>query len=351
MNFTAKMIADFLHGELIGNPDVMVSDVSRIEEGKKGTLSFLANPKYEKYLYTTQSSIVLINHDLPINGKLDLTLIKVDDAYKAFATLLELYASSLPKKSGTEQPSFVHPTAVIGSDCYIGAFAYLGEKVTVGNNVKLYPHVYIGDGVRINDNTILYAGVKVYQGCAIGANCIIHASTVIGSDGFGFAQGDDKGFKKIPQLGNVIIEDDVEIGSNVSIDRATMGSTLIGRGTKIDNLVQIAHNVEIGINTVIISQAGIAGSTKVGKNCVIAAQAGLVGHIKIGDNVIIGAQSGVSNNVEENKICLGSPAIDAGTQKKALVVFKKLPEIYKKMNEFERFIKEHPQDESKKDPD
>lgn len=351
MNFTAKTIADFLQGELLGNPDTVVSEVSKIEEGKAGTLSFLANPKYEKYLYTTQASIVLVNRNLTINGTVQPTIIKVDDAYKAFASLLELYASALPRKSGTEQPCFVHPTAVVGSECYIGAFAYIGENVSVGNNVKLYPHVYLGDGVKIKDNTILYAGVKIYQGCVIGANCIIHAGTVIGSDGFGFVQGEDKGFKKIPQLGNVIIEDDVEIGSNVSIDRATMGSTLIGRGTKIDNLVQIAHNVEVGNNTVIISQAGIAGSTKVGKNCVIAAQAGLVGHIKIGDNVIIGAQSGVSHNIDENSVCLGSPAIDAGTQKKALVVFKKLPEIYKKMNDFERFIKDHTEGENKKDPD
>lgn len=348
MNFTAKAIADFLQGELVGNPDTQVSDVSRIEEGKKGTLSFLANPKYEKYLYTTQSSVVLVSRDLAINGDIEPTLIKVDDAYKAFASLLELYVSSLPRKSGTEQPSFIHPSAKIGSDCYIGAFAYIGENVSIGNSVKLYPHVYVGDGVKIMDNTTLYSGVKVYHDCAIGANCIIHASTVIGSDGFGFAQGDDKGFTKIPQLGNVILEDDVEIGSNASIDRATMGSTRIGRGTKIDNLVQIAHNVEVGSQTVIISQAGIAGSTKVGKNCVIAAQAGLVGHIKIGDNVIIGAQSGVTNDIEANKICLGSPAIDAASQKKALVVFKKLPEIYRKMNELERTIKEPPADDDKK---
>jgi UDP-3-O-[3-hydroxymyristoyl] glucosamine N-acyltransferase len=341
MNFTAKTIADFLQGELIGDPDAAVSDVSKIEEGKAGTLSFLANPKYEKYIYTTQASVVLVNHDFIINDRVQSTIIKVQDAYKAFASLLELYAKALPQKSGVEQPSFVHPTAIIGSGCYIGAFAYLGENVTVGDNVKIFPHVYIGDGVKINDDTLLYSGVKIYTGCRIGSNCIIHAGTVIGSDGFGFAQDESQGYKKIPQLGNVIIEDHVEIGSNVSIDRATMGSTIIGRGTKIDNLVQIAHNVEIGENTVIISQAGIAGSTKVGKNCIIAAQAGLVGHIKIGDNVKIGAQSGVPNNIPENQIVLGSPAIAAGTQKRALVVFTKLPEIYRKLNEFEKFIKDH----------
>ena len=341
MNFTAKTIADFLQGELVGNPDVVVSDVSKIENGIEGTLSFLANPKYEKFLYTTRASVVLINRDLLIHGTIEPTLIKVADAYKAFASLLELYASSLPRKSGTEQPCFIHPTAVIGSGCYIGAFAYLGEKVFIGDNVKLYPHVYVGDGVKILDNTTLYAGVKVYQGCTIGSNCIIHASSVIGSDGFGFAQGENQNYKKIPQLGNVVIEDDVEIGSNVSIDRATMGSTRIGRGTKIDNLVQIAHNVEVGCDTVIISQAGIAGSTKIGNKCVIAAQAGLVGHIKIGDNVIIGAQSGVASDIEDNKICLGSPAIDAGTQKRALVLFKKLPEMYRKLYELEKFLKDH----------
>src|SRR4030042_666834 len=209
MNFTAKTIADFLQGELVGNPDAIVSDVSKIEEGMEGTLSFLANPKYEKFLYTTRASVVLVNRDLPIHGTINPTLIKVADAYKAFASLLELYANSLPRKSGTEQPSFIHPTAVIGSGCYIGAFAYVGEKVSIGNNVQLYPHVYVGDGVKIHDNTTLYAGVKVYQDCQIGANCIIHASTVIGSDGFGFAQGENQGFKKIPQLGNVVIEDDV----------------------------------------------------------------------------------------------------------------------------------------------
>jgi UDP-3-O-[3-hydroxymyristoyl] glucosamine N-acyltransferase len=341
MNFTAKAIADFLKGEIDGDPAVQVSDVSKIEEGKPGTLSFLANPKYEKYLYTTQASVVLINRDMPLNGQVNATLIKVDDAYKAFASLLELYSKSLPQKKGVEQPSFIHPEAKVGSDCYIGAFTYIGEKASIGNNVKLYPHVYIGDGVKIGDNTTLYSGVKVYQGCHIGANCIIHSSTVIGSDGFGFAQDEQQGFKKIPQLGNVVIEDDVEIGSNVSIDRATMGSTRIGKGTKIDNLVQIAHNVEVGENSVLISQSGIAGSTKIGKNCVIAAQAGVVGHIKIGDNVIIGAQSGVSNDIKDNQICLGSPAIDAHTQKKALVLFKKIPDMYKKIYEIEKIINDH----------
>jgi UDP-3-O-[3-hydroxymyristoyl] glucosamine N-acyltransferase len=341
MNFTAKTIADFLQGDVVGNPDAVVSDVSKIEEGIEGTLSFLANPKYEKYLYTTRASVVLINRDLPIHGTVKPTLIKVADAYKAFASLLELYASSLPQKSGTEQPCFIHPAAVIGSGCYIGAFAYVGENASIGNNVKLYPHVYVGDGVKILDNTTLYAGVKIYQGCAIGSNCIIHASSVIGSDGFGFAQGENMNYKKIPQLGNVVIEDDVEIGSNVSIDRATMGSTRIGKGSKIDNLVQIAHNVEVGGDTIIISQAGIAGSTKVGNKCVIAAQAGLVGHIRIGNNVIIGAQSGVSGDIDDNQICLGSPAIDAMTQKKALVLFKKLPEMYKKLYGLDRFFKDH----------
>ena len=341
MTLTAKAIAESLQGELVGNPDVVISDVSKIEEGKEGTLSFLANPKYERYLYTTQASVVLVNRNLSINGKVKPTIIKVTDAYKAFASLLDLYANSLPKNSGIEQPCFIHSTAVIGSGCYIGAFAYVAENVSVGDNVRLYPHVYIGDGVKIHNNTTLHAGVKVYQGCTIGENCIIHAGTVIGSDGFGFAQTEDRGLKKIPQLGNVVIEDDVEIGSNVSIDRATMGSTRIGKGTKIDNLVQIAHNVEIGANTVIISQAGIAGSTKIGKKCVIAAQAGLVGHIKIGDNVIVGAQSGVTNDIEENRVCLGSPAIDAGTQKRALVLFKKLPEMYKKLCQFEKCLRDH----------
>ena len=340
MNFTAKTIADFLQGELVGNPDVVVSDVSKIEEGKEGTLSFwrIQNTKsifIQRRPLSYLSIVIFPSMARYIRPSLRLRMLT-----KLLLPCWNCMPAHFPGNRELNSLCFVHPTAVIGSGCYIGAFAYVGENVSVGNNVKLYPHVYIGDGVKIQDNTTLYAGVKVYQGCAIGSNCIIHASTVIGSDGFGFAQGENQEFKKIPQLGNVVIEDDVEIGSNVSIDRATMGSTRIGRGTKIDNLVQIAHNVEVGSNTVIISQAGIAGSTKVGNNCVIAAQAGLVGHIKIGDNVIIGAQSGVTSDIEDNRICLGSPAIDAGTQKKALVVFKKLPDMYKKLYELEKLLKD-----------
>lgn len=340
MNFTAKIIADFLQGDLVGNPDVVVSDVSKIEEGRPGTLAFLANPKYEKYLYNTGASVVLVNRNLTLNENVNTTIIKVEDAYKAFASLLELYVKSLPRKKGIEQPSFIHSSAKIGNNCYIAAFAYIGENVTIGDNVNIYPHVYIGDGVTIKSETVLFAGVKIYKGCQVGESCIIHAGTVIGSDGFGYAQEENKEFKKIPQLGIVILEDNVEIGSNVSVDRATMGATRIGKGSKIDNLVQIGHNVEVGENTIIISQAGIAGSTKVGNNCVIAAQAGLVGHLKIGDRVIIGAQSGVTNDIEDNQVRLGSPAIDAGTQKKALVLMKKLPDMYKKLHELEKILRD-----------
>ncbi len=340
MKFTARIIADFTKGEIIGNPEEVVTDIAKIEEGKKGTLAFLANPKYEKYLYTTDASIVLINKDFQINGDLKSTVIKVDNAYDAFTSLLELYAKFTPVKKGIEQPSFISPTAKIGKEVYIGAFAYIGEGAVVGDNVKIYPQTYVGDFVQIKDNTILYPGVKVYHGCLIGTDCIIHSGTVIGADGFGFVQQPDRTYRKIPQVGNVIIEDLVEIGSNVTIDRATMGSTFIRRGAKFDNLIQIGHNVEIGENTVVVSQAGVAGSTKVGRNCMIGGQVGLAGHVKIGNDVKIGAQSGVSNNLKDGETVLGSPALDASKQIKAMIVYKSLPEMSKKLAELEKELKE-----------
>jgi UDP-3-O-[3-hydroxymyristoyl] glucosamine N-acyltransferase len=336
MKFTAKIIADFTKGEIIGNPDEVITDISRIEEGKKGTLAFLANPKYEKYLYNTGASVVLINKDFHVNGQLNCTIIRVDNAYDAFTSLLELYAKLTPEKIGIEQPSFISPTAKIGENVYIGAFAYIGEGAVVGKNVKIYPQTYIGDFTQIKDNSVIYPGVKVYHGCVIGFDCIIHSGTVIGADGFGFVQQPDRRYRKIPQVGNVIIEDLVEIGSNVTIDRATMGSTIIRRGSKFDNLIQIGHNVEIGENTVIVSQAGVAGSTKVGSNCMIGGQVGLAGHVKIGDNVKIGAQSGVSNNLKDGETVLGSPALDATRQIKAMIVYKSLPEMSKKLAELEK---------------
>jgi len=339
MKFTAKIIADFTKGEIIGNPDVAITGVSRIEEGKNGTLAFLANPKYEKFIYTTEASVVLINKDFEINGNLKCTVIRVDNAYDAFTSLLELYTKSLPVKKGIEQPSFIDPSAKIGEDVYVGAFSYIGSGVVIGNNVKIYPQSYVGDFTQINDNTIIYAGVKIYHGCYIGNDCTIHSGVVIGADGFGFVQQPDQQYRKIPQVGNVIIEDCVEIGSNVTIDRATMGSTIIRRGAKFDNLIQIGHNVEVGENTVIVSQAGIAGSTKVGRNCQIGGQVGITGHLKIGDNVKIGAQSGVSNNLKDGETVLGSPALDASKQIKAMIVYKSLPEMSKRIAELEKELK------------
>jgi UDP-3-O-[3-hydroxymyristoyl] glucosamine N-acyltransferase len=336
MNFTAKVIADYLKGEVVGNPEVVVTDISKIEEGRKGTLAFLANPKYEKYLYHTEASIVLINKTFEINGNVKCTLIRVENAYDSFTSLLELYSKSMPVKTGIEEPSFIDPSAKLGENIYIGAFAYIGKNVVLGNNVKIYPQTYIGDFTEIKDNTTIYAGVKIYQGCLLGKDCILHSGVVIGADGFGFVQQPDQQYRKIPQVGNVVIEDCVEIGSNVTIDRATMGSTIIRRGAKFDNLIQIGHNVEVGENTVVVSQAGIAGSTKVGNNCQIGGQVGLAGHLKIGNNVKIGAQSGVSNNLKDDEVVLGSPALNVTRQVKAMIVYKSLPEMSKKLAELER---------------
>lgn len=336
MNFTARKIADFIKGEIIGNPDEVVNDISRIEEGRKGTLAFLANPKYEKYLYTTEASVILVNRELNINGTVKPTLIRVDNAYNAFTSLLELYASSIPVKKGIEQPSFIDPSAKIGTNVYIGPFTYIGTNVVIGNNVKIYPQSYIGENTKIGHDTILYSGVKIYHNCIIGSGCIIHSGSIIGGDGFGFVQQDDMQQRKIPQLGNVIIEDLVELGSNVTIDRATIGSTIIRKGVKLDNLIQIGHNVEVGENTVIVAQAGIAGSTKIGENCMIGGQAGIAGHLKIGDRVKIGAKSGVTNSIKDDEAVLGSPAFNASKQVKSMILHKNLPEISKKITELEK---------------
>ena len=339
MEFTAKMISEFLKGEIIGNPDVKVSDISKIEEGKKGSLSFLANPKYTKYLYTTESSIVLINKNLKLEDKVKATLILVDDAYESFASLLNLYVQSLPKKTGIDEEVYISPSSSYGKNVYIGRFTYIGDNVKIGNNVSLYPQVYIGDNVTIGDGTTLFPGVKIYHDCKIGAECTIHAGTVIGSDGFGFAPQQDNVYKKIPQIGNVIIEDSVEIGANVTIDRATMGSTIIRKGVKLDNLIQVAHNVEIGENTVIAAQSGISGSTKVGRDVMIAGQVGIVGHIQIADSVKIGAQSGVTNNIDkEGEIVLGSPAYTINEKRREYVVSRQLPTLYKRIAELEKEI-------------
>ncbi len=328
MDFKATDIARFLNGEIIGNEEIKVSSVSKIEEGKPGTLTFLANMKYENYIYSTKASIVLVNRSFVPKEKIGATLIKVDDAYQAFASLLDLYTQAMStQKTGIEQPSFIDSSANVGDNIYLGAFAYIGKKSNIGNNCKIYPQVYIGDNVTIGDDCTLYAGVKVYAGSVIGNRCIVHSGAVIGSDGFGFAPLEDGTYKKIPQIGNAVLEDDVEIGANTTIDCGTMGSTIVKKGAKIDNLVQVAHNCEVGENTVIAGQAGMAGTTKIGKNCKLAGQVGLAGHLTIGNNVIIGAQAGVPKSVPDNQVILGSPAIDIKDAIKAMTIYRNLPKL------------------------
>ena len=328
MEFNAKTIAGFLKGEIEGDPDVVVNNIAKIEEGKPGDLSFLANPKYEQYLYTTKSSIVLVNKSFISSTKVNATLIRVDNAYDAFASLLQLVVQSKPVKKGIHPTAVIEPSASIGEDVYIGPYAYVGENCKIGERVLLFPHVYVGDNTVIGNDTLLNPGVKVYHECRIGQKCVIHAGTVIGSDGFGFAPQSENEFLKIPQIGNVVIEDNVEIGANVAIDRATMGSTVIRKGVKIDNLIQIGHNVEIGENTVMAGQVGIAGSTKIGRNCMFGGQVGIAGHLKIADGTKIGAQSGIPGDVKkENSILLGYPAIDHRDFLRSSILFKRLPEI------------------------
>lgn len=338
MEFSAKDIAGLLNGIVEGDENIKVSDISKIEEGRPGTLSFLANPKYSKYLYTTNASVVIINKDYKLENLVTATLIRVDDAYQAFAGLLEFYNKNKDDKKGIEERAYISQTATLGKDIYIGAFSYIGDNVVLADNVKIYPQVYVGDNVCIGKNTILHPGVKIYKNCKIGEDCIIHSGTVIGSDGFGFAPS-NADFKKVPQVGNVIIEDRVEIGANTTVDRATIGSTHLRKGVKLDNLIQIAHNVEIGENTVIAAQTGISGSTKVGKDCMIAGQVGLVGHIVIADEVKIAAQSGVATTIKEKgAIRQGSPSFEIGTYRKSYVLFKRLPEIYQEIRELKNQI-------------
>lgn len=342
MEFSAAQIAALLGGIVEGNEHTAVSNLSKIEEGKPGTLSFLANPKYTNYIYDTDASIVIVNKSLVLDKpiKASCTLIRVEDSYASFAKLLEMYDQVKGQKTGIEQPSFVGTNSKYGTDCYIGAFAYVGNGVKIGNNVKLYPHVYIADGCTIGDNTTLFSGVKVYHDCHIGKNVVVHANTVIGSDGFGFAPQDGKEFAKVPQIGNVVIEDNIEIGSNCSIDRATLGSTILRKGVKLDNLVQIAHNVEVGENTVIAGLSGVAGSTKVGKNCMIAAQVGIVGHIRIADGVKIAGQSGVGATIEkENEVVQGSPSFSLGDYRRSYVLFRGLPKLNDRLNQLEKKLK------------
>jgi UDP-3-O-[3-hydroxymyristoyl] glucosamine N-acyltransferase len=328
MEFDAGTIAGFLNGEIEGNAGVKVNTIAKIEEGHPGALSFLANPKYEHYIYSTKSSIVLVNKDFVPSAKIEATLIRVENAYEAFASLLRLVDQARPRKSGVHPTAIIESSAKIGSDVYIGPYAYIGENCSVGDGSSIYPHVYIGDNSTVGKNCTLNHRVTVYRDCVIGNNCIIHAGSVVGSDGFGFAPQSDNEYAKIPQLGNVVLEDNVEIGANVTIDRATMGSTFIRKGVKLDNLIQIAHNVEIGENTVMAAQVGISGSTKIGSNCMLGGQVGIAGHLKISNGTKIGAQAGILGDVkEENTAIIGSPAMDFKQFMKSYVVFRKLPEI------------------------
>jgi UDP-3-O-[3-hydroxymyristoyl] glucosamine N-acyltransferase len=337
MEFTALTIAGFLNGDIVGNPDIKVNTIAKIEEGQSGALSFLSNPKYEHYIYDTKSSIVLVNKSFVPNAFIGATLIKVDNAYEAFASLLRLVDQSRPRKKGIHPGAIIEPTAKVGKDVYIGPFTYIGENCNIGDGCSIYPQVYIGDNTKLGNNCIINPGVKVYHDCIIGESCIIHAGSVIGSDGFGFAPQSDNEYMKIPQLGNVVLEDHVEIGANVTIDRATMGSTIIRRGVKLDNLIQIGHNVEIGENTVMAAQTGISGSTKIGKNCMFGGQVGLAGHIKIANGTKIGAQGGILGDVkEENTIIIGSPAIEIKNFMKSSVIFRKLPEMKVKIDSMEK---------------
>lgn len=339
MKFKAKVIAEFLKGQIEGDPEVEVTDVTKIEEGTPGTLSFLANPKYEKFIYDTKASIVIVNKDFKPEKAIHATLIRVENAYESFASLLELYQQSKPQKTGIHSTASIHENVKIGEKVYIGDYSVIEKNAMIGNNVKIYPQVYIGEDVRIGDNTVIYPGVKIYQGCRIGCNCVLHGGVVIGADGFGFAPQSDNNYRKIPQIGIVILEDDVEIGANTCVDRATMGATIIRRGVKLDNLIQIAHNVEIGENTVIAAQSGVAGSTKMGRNCLCAAQVGIIGHLKIGDNVKIGAQSGVIKDVKDGEILQGSSAFHYRDYWKSYAVFTKLPDLSKQVFQLDREIK------------
>jgi UDP-3-O-[3-hydroxymyristoyl] glucosamine N-acyltransferase len=339
MKFTAAQIAALINARVEGNPEVTISDIAKIEEGREGALSFVANPKYEHYLYDTLASIVIVNESLQLEKPVTATLLRVADAYAAFALLLDKYnefISAGTAKKGIEQPSFISESAVVGADVYIGAFAYIGNGARIGARVKVFPGAYIGDRVVIGNDTVVNAGVKIYHNCVLGQRVIIHAGTIVGADGFGFAPQADGTYKKVPQLGNVVIEDDVEIGANTTIDRATMGATLIKKGVKLDNLIQIAHNVEIGENTVIAAQTGISGSTKIGKQCMIGGQVGIVGHIQIADNTRINAQSGLSKSITQPGTAVtGSPAFDYKSSLKSQAIFRNLPDWIQRIQQLE----------------
>jgi UDP-3-O-[3-hydroxymyristoyl] glucosamine N-acyltransferase len=340
MEFSARQIAQMLNGTIEGNPDVVISKLAKIDEASDGAISFLANPLYTNFIYSTHASIILVNQDFipiqPVNG----TLIRVENAYSAFAHLLELFSSTINISRQISSHACISGSARIGKNNYIGEFVSIGDNVITGNNVLIYPNCTIGADSVIDDNSILYPGVKVYRDTRIGKNCTIHSGVVIGSDGFGFAPQADNIFKKIIQVGNVVIEDEVEIGSNTTIDRATLGSTIIRKGVKLDNLIQVAHNVEIGENTVIAAQTGIAGSTKIGRNCMIAGQVGIVGHLVIGDNVKIGAQSGIEHSIKDGEMYLGTPALEGGKARRLYVHWRNFDQMIKKIYELEKLFKQ-----------
>jgi UDP-3-O-[3-hydroxymyristoyl] glucosamine N-acyltransferase len=342
MEFSAEQIAGILNGEIVGNPQVIVNALAKIEEGHSGALSFLSNPKYEEYIYKTASSVCIVNKTFePFKALPEtLTLVKVEDAYACFAKLLEVYSQMNKKQPKIEQPSFISSTATIGDDLYLGAFAYIGDNAKIGSNVSIYPNAYIGENVVIGDGTVVHPGATIYADCKIGSNCIIHAGVIIGADGFGFAPDENGEYQKVPQIGNVILEDNVEVGSNSTIDRATMGSTIIRRGVKIDNLCQIAHNVDVGRNTAMAAQVGIAGSAKIGEHVMIGGQAGIGGHLHIADGTKIVAQSGIPSSVKKADTLMGSPGISINDFKKSYFGFRKLPYILTKLQELDKKIKE-----------
>lgn len=339
MEFTAEQIANVIGGRVEGNKDAKVHTFAKIEEGTEGAISFLSNPKYTHYLYDTKSSIVIVNEDVELEKDVDATLIRVPNAYESIAKLLQIYEASKPKKTGVAPQAYIAPSANLGNNCYVGPFAYIGEGAEIGDGCQIYPHAVVGDNVKVGSNCIFYPNTTIYQGCKIGNNVTIHAGSVIGADGFGFAPGAN-GYDKIPQIGIVVIEDNVEIGANTCVDRSTMGATVIHKGVKLDNLVQVAHNVEIGENTVMSAQVGIAGSTKVGSWCMFGGQVGLAGHITIGDKTFLGAQSGVPGSLKGGEELIGTPPMNPRQYFKSQAIFRRLPDMYKDLNDAKKKIEE-----------
>lgn len=339
MEFTAKQIAEMVGGRVEGDENAAVRSFAKIEEGHKGAISFLSNPKYLHYIYDTRSSVVLINEDVVLERPVSATLVRVRNAYESVARLLQLYESMKPRKTGIDPLAFVSPTAQLGNNVYVGAFAYIGDGVRIGDGSQIYPHAYMGDGAECGVGCLIFPHVSIYQGCRLGNHVTIHSGSVIGADGFGFAPNQE-GYEKIPQIGIVVIEDDVEIGANTCIDRSTMGQTVIHRGVKLDNLIQVAHNCEIGENTVMSAQTGLAGSTKIGAWCMFGGQVGLAGHITVGDKVFLGAQSGVPSSLKSNQTLIGTPPMEPTKYFKAQALFRRLPDFYKQLHELQQQVEE-----------